>query len=112
MTDCLFCKIIAGHLPVDVQYQDENVIVFPDIHPQAPIHLLIVPQSHIGTLNDINDGDITGHMIKAGVTVAKKVGISQNGYRLVMNCEKQGGQSVFHIHCHLLGGRQMTWPPG
>jgi histidine triad (HIT) family protein len=114
MMDCLFCKIVSGEIPATIIYRDEKVIAFNDINPQAPQHVLIVPHKHIATLNDlqVEDNELLGHMTQTAKNLAKKFGIAEAGYRLVMNCNADGGQTVFHIHMHLLGGRQLTWPPG
>lgn len=108
--DCVFCKIIAGELPATLQYQDENIIAFKDIHPQAPTHTLIVPRRHFNTLNDVPSEDIPllGQMLFTAQTLAKKFNISESGYRLIFNCNAGGGQSVFHIHAHLLAGKTMS----
>lgn len=112
--NCLFCKIIKGDIAAKLQYQDEKVIAFEDINPQAPVHTLIVPKLHIPTLNDLSaeTGLLISHMTLAAANLAKQFEIDENGYRVVMNCNSGAGQSVFHIHMHLLGGRIMTWPPG
>ena len=104
--DCLFCKIINGELPADFLYNDENLVVFKDINPQAPVHLLIVPKKHIRSINDLtpNDNDILSALIMAGKDMAKKESISQSGYKLFFNVEKGGGQVIFHLHLHLIGG--------
>jgi histidine triad (HIT) family protein len=113
MTDCLFCKIASGDISANIIYQDEQVIVFDDIRPQAKHHKVIIPRKHIATTNDIqNDSALVGHMVVTAAKVAKDLGIAEKGYRLVMNCNKDGGQTVYHIHIHLLGGRYFTWPPG
>jgi histidine triad (HIT) family protein len=112
--DCLFCKIANGEIPAKIDYQDDNVVAFADINPQAPVHLLIIPRQHINTLNDLRPEElpIVGDLVRIAGQLAKKHQISEDGYRLVMNCNANGGQSVFHIHMHLLGGRLMAWPPG
>ncbi len=112
--DCLFCKIIHGDIPAAHIYRDEWVTAFDDINPQAPHHMLIVPNKHIATLNDLENEDnhVVGHMVQAAKVLTTKLNISEAGYRLVMNCNAGAGQTVFHIHCHLLGGRQLKWPPG
>ncbi len=112
--NCLFCKIIQGEIPAKLQYQDEKVIAFEDINPQAPVHTLIIPRQHIATLNDLaaETALLVGHMALTAANLAKQFGIDEDGYRVVMNCNSGAGQSVFHIHMHLLGGRIMTWPPG
>ena len=114
MNKCLFCQIIEGEIPTNLVYQDDLTIAFDDINPQAPSHILIVPRKHIATLNNLSDSDtlITGHMIKVAQQLAKENHLEKDGYRIVMNCNQHGGQTVFHIHLHLLGGRQLQWPPG
>lgn len=112
--DCLFCKIVAGTIPATIIYRDDMTVIFNDINPQAAIHKVIIPHKHIATLNDLHgeDTDLMGHMIQVATKVAKQLNIDTNGYRLVMNCNGDGGQTVFHIHMHLLGGRPLHWPPG
>ncbi|NLY46185.1 MAG: histidine triad nucleotide-binding protein [Tissierella sp.] len=113
MDDCLFCKIINGDIPTDFIYQDEKIVVFKDISPQAPVHLLFVPREHIGSADDINqeNSHLIGHIFEIATRLAKENNLIQ-GYRIVNNCKEHGGQSVDHIHFHLIGGRQMQWPPG
>lgn len=108
--DCIFCNIIAGEIPSDIVYQDDEVIAFPDINPLAPTHLLIVPRKHISSLVDLSKEDLplSGQMIDVANQLAKSGGISESGYRLVINCGRQGGQGVDHLHLHLLGGRQLS----
>ncbi len=112
--DCLFCKIAAGTIPAKQIYQDDLVIAFDDIQPQAAQHKLIIPRKHIATLNDLspNDTHLIGHMVQTASKLANDIGIAHDGYRLVINCNPHGGQAVYHIHVHLLGGRQLHWPPG
>lgn len=112
--DCLFCKIVAGEIASDIVYQDDKVMAFKDINPQAPLHLLIIPRKHIATINDAvaEDQAVLGHMILTAKHVAKELTIAEDGYRLLFNVNKHGGQEVYHIHLHLLAGRQMLWPPG
>lgn len=112
--DCLFCKIATGEIPAKIAYRDDMIVAFDDINPQAPTHKIIIPQKHIATLNDLHDGDseLIGQMVQAATQLAKQLNLAKDGYRIVMNCNEHGGQSVFHIHLHLLGGRRMTWPPG
>jgi len=112
MTDCLFCKIIDGDIPADKLYENDNVLAFKDINAQAPEHFLVIPKEHISTPNDANNAELMGELSLAATKIAKERGFAENGYRLVMNCNGDGAQSVFHIHLHCLGGRQMTWPPG
>jgi histidine triad (HIT) family protein len=109
MEDCVFCKIIAGEIPTDILYRDDNVIAFRDIHPMAPTHLLIIPIKHIPSLTELSDSELPlmGDMVKIANQLAEKEGIAKSGYRLVINCGKQGGQLVPHLHMHLLGGRQL-----
>jgi histidine triad (HIT) family protein len=112
--DCLFCKIANGEIPAEIVYRDDLIVIFSDINPQAPIHKLIVPVEHIATLNDLHgeSDDLVGHMVQSGAMLAKELGIAEDGYRVVFNCNAGAGQSVFHIHAHLLGGRRFNWPPG
>jgi histidine triad (HIT) family protein len=114
MADCLFCKIISGEIPTDLVYEDKNKVAFRDINPQAPTHILIIPREHIETLNDINQshGELLGAMQLTASYLAKEEGIYEEGYRTVFNCNRAAGQTVFHIHLHLLGGRSLDWPPG
>ena len=111
---CLFCKIINKEIPSKIVYEDEYVLAFEDLTPQAPVHILIVPKKHISTLLDIQeeDNELIGRMFRAANAIAKEKGIAEKGFRAVMNCNREAGQTVFHIHLHLLGGRAMHWPPG
>ena len=112
--NCLFCKIAQGELPATVIFEDNDIMAFRDIKPQAPTHLLVIPKRHIATINDASDDDtqLLGTMLLRGKKLAQAEGFSEAGYRLVFNINSDGGQEVYHIHLHLLGGRQMTWPPG
>lgn len=112
--DCLFCKISNGQIPAKVIYRDDHLMAFEDINPQAPHHVLVIPHKHIATLNDAHDEDceLLGRMVQAASKLARQLNIADEGYRLVMNTNRGAGQTVFHIHCHLLGGRALTWPPG
>jgi len=112
--DCLFCRIVDGDIPADVIYQSDVAIAFRDINPQAPTHVLIIPRRHVSTINDLNAGDeeLVGNLVLAAKEIARQEGLAENGYRVVMNCGEEAGQSVFHMHLHLLGGRLMNWPPG
>ncbi|MCU7918301.1 MAG: histidine triad nucleotide-binding protein [Candidatus Thiodiazotropha sp. (ex Dulcina madagascariensis)] len=114
MSDCLFCKFVNGEIQPDKVYEDEDVLAFRDIDPQAPTHVLIVPKRHISSLNDLtaDDTEIMGKLYQTARKVAQAEGIDGPGYRTVINCNELAGQSVFHIHLHLLGGRPMRWPPG
>ena len=111
---CLFCKIIAGEIPAVKVYEDDQLIAVKDINPQAPMHVLVVPKRHISTLNDLSAADdgLVGGMVRRAAAIAKDNGCDGPGYRTVFNCNAQAGQTVFHIHLHVLGGRTMTWPPG
>ena len=114
MSDCLFCRIITGEIPGQFVHQDEEVVILKDIKPQAPLHVLVVPRRHIATLNDLQPGDdaLVGSMFRRAAAVAHEHGYAERGYRTVFNCNREAGQSVFHIHLHLLGGREFSWPPG
>ena len=114
MPDCLFCKIIARQIPGSIVYEDDRLLAFNDINPQAPTHVLIVPKRHIATLNDLQPGDdgIVGEMVRRAAAIAKERGLDAGGFRAVFNTNRDAGQTVFHIHLHLLGGRSMAWPPG
>ena len=108
--DCVFCKIVAGEIPSDILYQDDEVIAFHDINPQAPVHLLIIPKAHIASLTELTESQspLMGHMVSVANQLAEKEGVSESGYRLVVNCGEQGGQLVPHLHMHLLGGRELS----
>ncbi|OGI47809.1 MAG: histidine triad nucleotide-binding protein [Candidatus Muproteobacteria bacterium RIFCSPHIGHO2_01_FULL_65_16] len=112
--ECLFCKMISGTIKPQTVYEDDKVLAFKDINPQAPVHVLLVPKQHLATLNDLDakNADIVGALVLAAKKVADDYGISRSGYRTVINCNADAGQSVFHLHMHLLGGRLMHWPPG
>jgi histidine triad (HIT) family protein len=114
MDDCLFCKIVAGQIPAKLVHQDDDVVAFVDVNPQAPTHLLVVPRRHIPTLNDLapEDDALVGKLHRVAAALAKERGIAADGWRAVFNTNRGVGQTVFHIHLHLLGGRRMTWPPG
>lgn len=111
--ECLFCKIAHQEIPAELIYEDEHVVAFNDINPQAPSHILIIPRKHIATLNDIEDDDrlIAGHLLQTAARIAEQQGFAESGYRTVFNCNSDGGQTVYHIHLHLLGGKPMGWPP-
>jgi histidine triad (HIT) family protein len=114
VADCLFCRIAAGEIPATIVHQDEHVIAFKDINPQAPMHVLVVPRRHIATLNDLTESDdrLVGEMTRRGAAIARAHGHADAGYRTVFNTNAGAGQTVFHIHLHVLGGRSLTWPPG
>jgi histidine triad (HIT) family protein len=112
--ECLFCLIVRKEIPSRIIYEDDRVLAFEDIHPQAPIHILIIPRKHISTILEAGaeDNELLGHMFQIASKVAETEGIAGRGFRLVMNCNREAGQTVFHIHLHLLAGRPMNWPPG
>ena len=113
-TDCIFCKISTGEIPATIRYEDDQLIAFEDIDPQAPQHLLIVPRKHIRTTLDLTtaDNQLIGHVYQVAGKLAHDLGFAEDGFRIVNNCNEGGGQAVWHIHFHLLGGRDLTWPPG
>ena len=112
--DCLFCKMVAGAIKPDKIYEDSDVLAFKDINPQAPLHVLVVPKKHVSTLNELttDNADLIGKMFLAARRIAQDAGVAEAGYRTVINCNAGAGQSVFHLHLHVLGGRVMQWPPG
>ncbi len=114
MAACIFCRIAAGEVPADVVYQDDLVVAFRDITPRAPTHLLVVPRKHIPSLSDVDASDeaLVGHIVQVAAQLAKSEGVGESGFRIVANCGLQAGQSVDHVHFHLLGGRALGWPPG
>lgn len=114
MADCLFCKISSGEMDTDFVYEDQKVVVFEDINPQAPVHLLIVPKKHIADINALEneDNELVAHVYQIAKKMAVEKEIAESGYRLVSNCGDDGGQTVYHLHFHLLGGRKLQWPPG
>ena len=111
---CIFCKIVAGEIPSSKVYEDDKILAFNDIEPQAPVHIIIIPKEHIPSANAINESnaDVIAHIFKVIPEIAKEAGIAENGYRIVNNCGKDGGQTVEHIHFHLTGGREFGWPAG
>lgn len=112
--DCLFCKVRDGEIPAKKLHEDDDVLAFDDINPQAPVHFLVIPKQHIATANELtaeHDAAVA-KLLRIGAKLAKERGLGESGYRLVMNCQAGAGQSVFHIHLHVLGGRDMNWPPG
>jgi len=114
MSDCLFCKMVSGEIAPDKVYEDDDVLAFRDINPQAPLHLLVIPKVHISTLNDLDEehAALLGKMYFAVTKIARQQGVAEDGYRTVVNCNRDGGQTVFHIHLHMLAGRGLQWPPG
>ncbi len=112
--DCIFCKLAAGTIPSDKVYEDDQTLAFRDLHPQAPTHVLLIPKEHLDSLNDASQSDqaLLGHMLRLVPKIANQLGIAESGFRTVINTGGEGGQTVDHLHIHLLGGRPMTWPPG
>jgi histidine triad (HIT) family protein len=111
---CLFCRIAAGEIPASIVHQDDRIVAFNDINPQAPMHVLVIPRRHVETLNALSteDDELVGEMVRRGAAIANERGFGEGGYRTVFNCNADAGQTVFHIHLHVLGGRSFTWPPG
>ncbi len=114
MVDCLFCKIRDGAIPARLIFEDDQAIAFHDLHPQAPLHLLVVPRRHIATLNELalEDEALVGHLHRVAAQLAREAGHAEAGYRTLFNCNRGAGQTVWHLHLHLLAGRDLTWPPG
>lgn len=113
MSDCIFCSIVKGDIPTSKVYEDDKVIAFNDISPQSPVHILIIPKEHIASIIEVDyNSDIISHIFSVANKIAKDMGLDKKGYRIVNNCGEEGGQTVPHLHFHLLGGRQMQWPPG
>ena len=112
--DCIFCKIVAGGIPAAKIFEDERAVVFRDINPQAPTHALVIPREHVASLNEASEDNeaLLGHLLLVAARVAREEGLAESGYRTVINTGAGAGQSVFHVHVHLLGGRSLTWPPG
>jgi histidine triad (HIT) family protein len=111
-SDCIFCRVGAGQIPCKVVWQDEEVLAFEDLNPQAPVHVLVIPKGHFASLGDVADRGLLGRLLEATTLVAKDKGITKSGYRVVTNTGPDAGQTVFHLHLHVLGGRHMKWPPG
>jgi histidine triad (HIT) family protein len=114
MAKCIFCEIISRNIPSSIVYEDEKVIAIDDINPQAPVHVLIIPKKHIPTIVDLreNEDELMGYLVKVARDIAIKKGIAERGFRLIFNCNSESGQTIYHIHLHLIGGRVMGWPPG
>ena len=114
MNDCLFCKMIAGEIPCDIVYENESVFAFRDIDPKAPTHILLIPRKHIRSINELGESEqnLAGELLLTAKKIAKDEGIDESGFRTIFNTNSDGGQTVFHIHMHILGGRKMAWPPG
>jgi histidine triad (HIT) family protein len=110
--DCLFCRIVRKEIPAKLVYESDDYLAFRDINPQAPVHVLVIPRAHVVSLNDATDAAAIGGLALAAAQIAKSEGIADSGYRVVFNTNRNGGQTVFHLHLHLLGGRSMAWPPG
>ncbi len=112
--ECLFCKIVQKEVPSTILFEDDELLAFKDINPQAPVHTILIPKKHISRVSEINENDLPliGKLVSAANGLAQKEGLSEKGYRLVINCNRDGGQTVFHLHLHLLGGRAFRWPPG
>jgi len=104
--------MVAGDIKPNIVFEDDNILAFRDINPQAPVHILIIPKAHVATLDDLDNTLLAGQLVQTAVQLAKAEGLSEEGYRTIFNCNQKGGQEVYHVHLHLLGGRQMTWPPG
>lgn len=114
MSDCIFCKIVSGEIPAKKVFEDDELLAFDDVNPVAPVHVLVIPKQHIPTLNDVapEHSELLGRMLSCARTLARQAGLTESGYRIVMNCMAGAGQSVFHLHAHVLGGRTLRWPPG
>ena len=110
--DCLFCRIVRGEIPAKLVFEDDLCIAFRDVNPQAPVHLLVIPREHVASLNQATDANLVGRLLLAGAAIAKQENVADDGYRMVINTNRGAGQTVFHLHAHLLGGRPMGWPPG
>jgi histidine triad (HIT) family protein len=111
-SDCLFCRIVSKEIPAKLVLEDERCVAFRDINPQAPVHVLVIPRDHIASLNDVQDDAIVGHLHRVAARIARSEGVAESGYRTVFNTNADSGQTVFHLHLHLLGGRRLGWPPG
>jgi len=114
MDNCIFCSIIDGKIPSEKVFEDDKVLAFKDINPEAPVHIIIIPKKHINSINDLeyNDNELIGHIYNVAKEIAANEKVNESGYRIVTNCGNDAGQSVLHLHFHLLGGRSLTWPPG
>jgi histidine triad (HIT) family protein len=110
--DCIFCKIVAGEIPATLVKRTDRLVAFRDVSPQAPVHVLVIPTEHLASLAEVQDGRLLGEMLMLARDIARDEKIAEDGYRVVLNTNKNGGQTVFHLHLHLLGGRRLTWPPG
>jgi len=110
--DCIFCRIVRGGIPAKIVAESATCIAFRDVHPEAPVHVLVIPREHFASLNDVTNSQVMADMMQLAVDVARKESIAASGYRVVLNTNADGGQTVFHVHAHVLGGRHMKWPPG
>jgi histidine triad (HIT) family protein len=113
-SDCLFCRIAAGEAPARIVYRDEGLFAIDDIHPQAPMHVLVIPRRHVATLNDLAPADdgLVGEMIRRAAALARERGVADTGYRTIFNCNRGAGQTIYHLHLHVIAGRHLSWPPG
>jgi histidine triad (HIT) family protein len=112
VSDCIFCKIASGEIPASVVARTDRLVAFRDVGPQAPVHVLVIPTEHLASLEEVKDGQLLGEMLLLARQIAREEKIAADGYRIVLNTNRNGGQTVFHLHLHLLGGRRLTWPPG
>jgi len=112
MADCLFCKMVSGEIQPDVVYENDRLLAFRDINPKAPVHVLVIPKRHVPTIDALTDQALAGELLVAARDIAASEGLAEGGYRIVINCNQDGGQEVYHLHLHLMGGRRLTWPPG
>lgn len=112
MSDCIFCKIASGEIPAALVARTDRLVAFRDVGPQAPVHVLVIPTEHLASLEEVKDGQLLGEMLLLARQIAREEKIAADGYRIVLNTNRNGGQTVFHLHLHLLGGRRLTWPPG
>ena len=112
MSDCIFCKIASGEIPASLVARTDRLVAFRDVGPQAPVHVLVIPTEHLASLEEVKDGQLLGEMLLLARQIAREEKIAADGYRIVLNTNRNGGQTVFHLHLHLLGGRRLTWPPG
>lgn len=114
MSDCIFCRMVAGEIQPNIVYENEQVLAFHDANPRAPVHVLVIPKKHIATLDDLDEEDcaLAGELLLASQKVARRTGLAENGFRTVINCRADAGQEVFHLHLHIMGGRKLHWPPG
>ena len=112
MSDCIFCKIASGEIPASVVARTDRLVAFRDVGPQAPVHVLVIPTEHLGSLEEVKDGQLLGEMLLLARQIARDEKLAADGYRIVLNTNRNGGQTVFHLHLHVLGGRRLTWPPG